>query len=357
MRFGILLAIVSLMLLGFSGCSEVGDVTGSSGMMSPAGGGYGATPGGGQNMDYIRSLIEGGYVPDPELFHVEAIFSEYDLPIEGETGDGILNVRTSNGYAGDPTLPGNGLYVQMGFSSNIEPDTFERPDLNLSIVLDRSGSMGTEKMEIAKQAVHNVIDQLDGDDVLSIALFDNELIRLVEPTPVINHDHLHDIVSEVYSRGSTNMDIGLRQGYDWVMEYPEPGERSGRVILITDALPNTGDYSPDNFNGIVEDGAEALVGLTAIGVGLDFQQELIEFIATQRGANYYYLNTEEDADLLFDEEFDFMVTPIVYDMRVEIQCSDMCSFENGYGFPGGDGEDAVLEISTLFVSSERGVHL
>jgi Ca-activated chloride channel homolog len=350
-----------ILIAGFNGCGEFSDVNPAGGLDSPTGGGYGGgygvTPGGSQDMDYIRALVAEGRIPHPDLFLPESIFSEYDLPLVGDMGGGTLNVRASAGYSGDPSLPGHGLYVQMGFSSNIDPETFARPDLNLSIVLDRSGSMGTTKMEVAKRAVDNIIDELDGDDILSIVLFDNLLETLLEPTPVEDTEYLHELVSGIGSRGSTNMDIGLRQGYDWVLEFLEPGEHSGRVILITDALPNTGDYSPDNFNGIVADGAEAGVGLTAVGVGLDFQQELIEFIATQHGANYYYLNTDGDADLLFDEEFEFMVTPVVYDFRVEVQSSDLCTFTNAYGFPGEDGGSAILEVSTLFVSNKRGATL
>ncbi len=359
-----LVVILSVCLLMFTGCDSV-DSTGAGGTAdgggsyNGGGGGYGATPGGAQDFSYIRSLINEGRVPNPENFLVEGIYSEYDLPLEGETPYEVLALKTACGHGGEFAIPEGGLYVQLGFSSNISEETFARESLNLSVVVDKSGSMrersateGMTKMDLVKQALVYLVEQLDEDDIISIVLFNVNRWILVEPRPV-NQDELFDAIEEITAGGGTNMDVGLRQGYDFVREYQD-NERSDRVILLTDALPNTGDYSPDNFQGIVSNGSEDGIGLTSFGVGLNFDQDLMNFFATQRGANYYYLDNDERAQELFVEDFDMMVTPLAYDLQVTIEPYENFDLTGAYGFPSPENQVAELFISTVFLSRNKG---
>ncbi len=84
------------------------------------GGELGATPGGAQDINYIRALIDNGYVPQADNFYIEGIYSEYDLPVNGEPGEHLLNLRTASAISAEEEFPGDGLYVQIGFSVNIE---------------------------------------------------------------------------------------------------------------------------------------------------------------------------------------------------------------------------------------------
>ncbi len=356
-----LLFIVTLSLLIaviLSGCGDgmsSMDAAGTSYSNGP--GNLGVTPGGAQDLNYIRALIDDGEVPHPDMFHVEGIFSEYDLPVEGEVVDRIINVNASYGYAGDHQIPGNSLFIQLGFSSNIAAEEFHRESLNLSVVFDKSGSMGGEKIEIAKGALHNIVDQLDEDDILSIVLFNHEMEVLIEPTFVEDREMFHSQINTIYSDGSTNMEIGMNKGYEYVHNFIESGPNSHRLILMTDALPNTGNTGPNSFKEIVEGGASQNIGLTAIGVGLDFDQSLIEFIATQKGGNYFYFDDAETADRLFEAEFDFMVTPLAYNMSVSLTTHTDFPIIASYGFPGDNDHEVSLEIATLFLSSKRGAIL
>jgi Ca-activated chloride channel homolog len=341
-----------------TGCGEFGGTNSSLIIGSPGNGNsMGVTPGGAQDLTYIRSLIEDGQIPNSEMFYVEGIFSEYDLPVEGEVVDRTINVNSSYGYAAHHDIPGNGLFIQLGFSSNIVADEFHRESLNLSIVFDKSGSMSGEKIEIAKGALHNVVDQLDENDMLSIVLFNHQMSVLQEPVFVEDRESLHGLINTISANGSTNMELGMNMGYDYVRQSTEEGHNSHRVILMTDALPNTGNTGPNSFKEIVEGGAGENIGLTAIGVGLDFDQELIQYIATQKGGNYFYLGDAETADQLFEAEFDYMVTPVAYNMSVNLYFHPSYPIAAAYGFPGDEGQEASMDIATLFLSNRRGAIL
>ena len=78
-----------------------------------------------------------------------------------------------------------------------------RPRLNLSLVLDRSGSMGGEKMVRAREATSYCIDQLLPSDRLSVVLFDNQIEVLIPSQLAENKAMLKGLLTEVYARGST----------------------------------------------------------------------------------------------------------------------------------------------------------
>eukprot|EP01024_Parvocaulis_polyphysoides_P014479 TRINITY_DN159_c1_g1_i5.p1 TRINITY_DN159_c1_g1~~TRINITY_DN159_c1_g1_i5.p1 ORF type:complete len:343 (+),score=70.29 TRINITY_DN159_c1_g1_i5:53-1030(+) len=136
--------------------------------------------------------------------------------------------------------------------------------------------------------------------------------------------------------------------------------------MITDAQPNTGSISSNTLSGLLQKNAEDDIFTTVIGVGLDFNSQLIEIMTKTRGANYYNVFSPADFRKKMDEEFDFMVTPLVFDLKLEI---DPKSFDEGegwqvikvYGSPNIDGgltqNGSFIEINTLFPTprTEEGI--
>eukprot|EP01025_Chloroclados_australasicus_P002358 TRINITY_DN1053_c0_g1_i4.p1 TRINITY_DN1053_c0_g1~~TRINITY_DN1053_c0_g1_i4.p1 ORF type:complete len:377 (-),score=40.77 TRINITY_DN1053_c0_g1_i4:235-1320(-) len=139
-----------------------------------------------------------------------------------------------------------------------------------------------------------------------------------------------------------------------------------RIIMITDAQPNTGTISSDTLAGLVQQRAEENIFTSIIGVGLDFNSELIEILTKTRGANYYNVFSPSQFRKKMDEEFDYMVTPLVFDLKIEIVPA---SFNEGngwqvikvYGSPDVDGglnkEGTFFEVNTLFPTpkTEEGI--
>lgn len=349
-RFSILLSFL-IMILNLVSCSEF-----STDTSGPSSGGTGITPGGVQDIGYFRSIIENGEVPSADLLSPEGIFSEYDLPIDGPPPDQLITTRAAHAYADDFDIPGGGLYVQIGLSSSIQPDEFHRPDLNLSIVIDRSGSMASDsKFSRVKYITKLLIDKLDESDILSIILFDTEIEVLSAPASVDNADFLKRAIDNAGTGGGTNMSIGLAKGFEFIRQNLNEDGKSSRLILITDANANQGNTSPEHFYNLIDEASNDNIGFTAWGIGIDFNQETINVISDSRGGNYYYLNENESNKELLDNSFDFMVTPVAYDFELQIDASGPYQLIEGFGFSKDSPEGYV--ISSLFLSHNRGASL
>lgn len=321
----------------------------------------GGTPGGAQDIGYFRSVIENGRIPYSEYLTFEGLFSEHDIPITGPPPNQMLCLRTAIGVAPVMDTNEHSAFIQIGMLSDIDPNTFERSALNLSVVIDKSGSMsmGGEKMHSVKIALKKLVDNLNINDILSLVVFDSTASTKLSPTPVTNKDQIKGIIDEIYAGGSTNINEGLQLGYGWVFENLEQPDMEDRVMLFTDALPNTGDTSTGSFINIVQTGADQGIGLTAFGVGLDFGIDLINTIANLRGGNYFYLEDETKIRTVFYEDFDFMVTPLVYDLVLRIMPGGNFAIADVYGIPDWTPGEQTIEINvpTIFLSRKKGAIL
>jgi len=326
------------------------------------GGELGATPGGAQDIGFIRKVIDEGYVPFPFHMAVEGLLSEHDLPLQGAPCDQLLCIKTGVGVARTLDHGTQSAFVQLGFSSGFTTETFQRADLNLVVVLDKSGSMrdsGTEnaaKMGAVKEGLQRMIDRLGPQDRLSVVLFNNEPRLLFDSVAVTDREALKAIVEGIEAGGGTNIEAGLRMGYQVAARHSEPGARLDRVMLMTDALPNVGRTGESSFLELVDHYAAQGMGLTVFGVGLNFGQELILEICDRRGGNYFFLEDAAKIHKVFTEDFDFIVTPLAYDLHLDFTAADGFKVADVFGIRDweNDPSGVSIDVKTVFLSRNRG---
>ena len=192
--FGIVLTIrfAACMLAGAAPVVYLMSATGCAGAMSLGGGDtglLGVTTGGQQDIAAARLAIEQGHVPDPASITVEGFLSEHSIEIEQPDDAGLLYTTTSVAWNRDfDTFGGPLATLQIGFGTTIDQATFERPSLNLCLVIDRSGSMGdfldersrTSKLDAVMIAIDRLIAQLTGLDQVSIVIFNKRSSTILE---------------------------------------------------------------------------------------------------------------------------------------------------------------------------------
>ena len=209
-------------------------------------------------------------------------------------------------------------------------------------------------MQVANEAVNVLLDQLNDDDRFGMVLFDDAAYVGQEIYSIASTDveKLKEHVLEIRESGGTNFEAGYELANKLFKDYKgaDSDEYENRIIVITDAMPNTGDTSKGSLMGMVKENAEDGIYTTFIGVGVDFNTELIETISDNKGANYYSVHTAEDFKTRMGEEFDFMVTPMVFDLKLDLNSEDY-EIEKVYGSDTANEETGnIMYVNTLFPS-------
>ena len=330
------------LLLALSGLSSLGGCADSSMAM----GDIGVTQGGSQDIRLARELIEAGQIPRHDHFTAEGLFSEHDLPITGEGCDAVLCPRAAAARIDPVDGSGSQLLVQLGFGTKYESETFSRKPLNLAVALDVSGSMSGGKLDAAKVALERLVAQLDDGDQLALVTF-SDRAKLLAP--------MLRVIDGLGTEGGTNLEAGLERAAGEVgPDAALPGVES-RVMLFTDAQPNIGATDIHSFTGMTRYYAEAGIGLSLFGVGLDMGSDIATEVTRTRGGNYFFLSDNDAIEQVFDDEFDFMVTPVAFDLQVNVEAASGFSFDRPWAAPL-DEADVGIEFgaSTLFLSARDG---
>src|SRR5437763_946535 len=180
--------------------------------------------------------------------------------------------------------------------------TPRRPPLNLGLVLDHSGSMaGSRKIDYARQAAVYAIQQLLPEDRVSITIFDDTVKTLAPSALVRDKQHLIDLINRVQPAGSTALHAGWQAGARQVQSLPVPGGLN-RVLLLTDGLANVGETNPDNIATDVKRLAGQGVSTTTMGVGNDYNEDLLEAMSRSGDGNYYYIESPRQLGDIFQTE-------------------------------------------------------
>lgn len=191
--------------------------------------------------------------------------------------------------------------------TNVNSD-HKRYPLNISVVIDRSGSMEGDKLDKTKEAVIHLIKQLKGEDVISIISYGTEVEVVVEPQKVENLNELVKKVNKLESTGSTFLSGGMEKAYELVNKVKDTLQDSSfihRVILLSDGLANVGIIDPQALARIAAGNLENdNISLSTIGVGGDYNEKLMTALAIQGTGNYYFVENASDIPDIFKQELD-----------------------------------------------------
>lgn len=201
------------------------------------------------------------------------------------------------------------------------PNWKGRPDLNLSLVVDRSGSMEGEKMIRAREAAMFCVDQMLPSDRLSVVTFDDHIEVLFPSEPVTNKQAMKDLIARVTARGSTALhEAWVRGGLTVSERMLDQG--INRVVLITDGLANIGITNTDEIvtqaMGLYQRG----VSTSTIGIGADFNEDLLMPMAQSGGGNAWHVVDLDDMQHIFQTELEGLIAQYAHTVSLSLIPAD-----------------------------------
>ena len=196
-----------------------------------------------------------------------------------------------------------------------------RPDLNLSLVLDRSGSMEGEKMIRAREAAMFCVDQMLPTDRLSVVTFDDRIEVLFPSEPVKNKQSMKDLISRVTARDSTNLHEAWVRGGLTVSEHMLD-QGINRVVLITDGLANVGITNTDEIVSQAMGLFQRGVSTSTIGIGSDFNEDLLMPMAQSGGGNAWHVVEPNDMQHIFQIELEGLIAQFAHTVSLSLIPAD-----------------------------------
>lgn len=174
-----------------------------------------------------------------------------------------------------------------------------QPDADISVdritpkemffVVDCSGSMSGQPMEVAKETVRQFVSGMNPDDTFQIMRF-SETASSMSRSPLTNTEtNVSDgiaYINAMSGTGGTMMIEGVRAA----IGYPEDSERMRFVIFLTDGyIGNEGEILGELQSTLGEN-----TRLFSVGVGSSPNRYLIEGLAEEGRGHAYYVGYNED---------------------------------------------------------------
>ncbi len=220
-----------------------------------------------QQMELLRSYVEdlgGGFIM-----------------IGGENSFGL------GGYYQTPVE--DALPVRM--RSEKKKDT---PSLAMMLVIDKSGSMQGEKIDLAKEAAIATVELLTDKDYLGVVAFDGAAYWAVELQTVTDQDGIIQTLEMIEAGGGTSIYPALEQAYDALLQVPATFKHT---VLLTD-----GQSQPGDFAGVVDMMVAGLITVSSVAIGEGADGALLQDIARWGRGRYYFTNDPYDIPQIFTKE-------------------------------------------------------
>ncbi len=262
-----------------------------------------------------RQYVQGGQLPPPEAVRVEEFVNYFNQGYTQPSGVafGLFADAAPSPYTSDGTL-----IVRFGVQGYAVPGYARKP-ASLTFVVDVSGSMADGgRMELAKQSLRLLLDQLRADDTVGIVAYSTTAWVVLDPTTAANRGVIESAINSLSPLQSTNVADGLSVGYQ-TANYTFRSDRINRVILLSDGVANVGATSPDAILAQVRQYRDLGITLTTVGVGMgNYNDALLEQLANDGDGNYMYIDDENEARSQFVSDVTSNLQIIARDAKIQV---------------------------------------
>lgn len=232
-------------------------------------------------------------------------------------------------------------FLKVGLAGLAAAPAGRRASINLAIVLDRSQSMSGERLDQAKQAAVALMDKLGPEDVVSVVAYGETVTIPIGATRVSNTGELGERIGALAAAGSTALFAGVAKGAQEVRKFLEPN-RVQRVLLLSDGNANLGPSSPGELGQLGMALGKQGIGVTTIGLGDGYNEDLMVALARASDGNHAYAGTGADLSPIFQLELADLFGVVARDAWLTVR------FHDGARAARALGRDAEIAGSAAF---------
>ncbi|EAW33385.1 VWA domain-containing protein [Lyngbya sp. PCC 8106] len=206
----------------------------------------------------------------------------------------------------------------LNFNAQTQAETSPRRPLNLSLVIDRSGSMAGQSLRYAIKAAQQLVESLTADDIVSVVIYDDQPETILTPQTVEDKAAICKQIGRIRAGGCTNLSGGWLMGCDCVKSR-QTSDRLNRVLLLTDGQANMGITDPKVITKTAQNQAETGIITTTLGFGSYFNEDLLISMADAAGGNFYFIQSPDDVAQVFRIELESLTAVVAQNLTVKLQ--------------------------------------
>ena len=267
-------------------------------------------------------VLRSHWIPDPSRHHAG------DGGILGVSGHLVQNkvLQGSDGTVG--------LNLTLQVADLPSTGGGEARNVDMVIVLDRSGSMKGRKIEDARRAVLELLSSLSAQDRFALITYSDgvHIASGLSNVTAANRVHLASAVNTIRVGGGTNLGAGLQAGID-ILTSLGHDTNAAKLILISDGLANKGLTDVKALSDIAAVAVEKEFAVSTVGVGIDFNEHLMTAIADRGTGRYYYLENPAAFAEIFQSEFYDTQTAAVTGLKIQIPMNSGITLADAAGYP------------------------
>ena len=290
------------------------------------------------------------YTVDPRLSDIENFIPsvkdlvEYDIHNfvdkqypEPTTGD--IDFQLSWGNKFNESSKEALLEIGMKVKSKMTRKTSE--PLNICFVVDKSGSMmGEDRIEQLKQSLIRFVQQLDKTDVVSVVVFDDGATLAVPAEKVGDKKKIIDIIHAIQAGGGTNIYDGMVMGFEEVKKF-KATTSINRLILLTDGY---GSQPPETVIAKAKSYISGGTELSAVGVGIDYNQALLSQLASAGGGLLHLAGTSANIQEVFQRELESILYPMAKKATLTVTYNDKIVYRQLFGYSNEHVTNGQMDV-------------
>lgn len=197
------------------------------------------------------------------------------------------------------------------------PANTTRPRVNIALVMDRSGSMGGTKIEMAKAAAKEALARLGKEDLFSLVTYDTDVTTLIPAQNIRETAAIIGAIKGIEAGGNTALFGGVSQGAAELRKNIED-DYVHRVVLLSDGLANVGPSNPADLGRLGAGLFKENISVTTVGVGTDYSEDLMAQLAQKSDGNTYFAQSGRDLPRIFAAELGNVLNVVAKQVVVTI---------------------------------------
>lgn len=183
------------------------------------------------------------------------------------------------------------LYVLLKIDSTKITNPQERPPIHLCLIIDRSTSMGGERMDMVRKNLGQLINWLKPTDVISVVAFSDRAEVIIESAAVKDTAQITARLNGLQPGGATEIYQGLQLGYDLFKRFSGKSNPSKHLLLVTDG--HTYGDEEKCYQLAARANADGVI-FNALGIGDEWNDRFLDRLAGLTGGNAVFIRDEKD---------------------------------------------------------------